>query len=54
MKATDAIPIAMPLLVLAAAAFLAALPPAIRAVRPIPPDAPQRVEGLLVERMEEP
>ena len=35
-KATDAIPIAMPLLVLAAAAFLAALPPAIRAVRTDP------------------
>jgi putative ABC transport system permease protein len=35
-KATDAIPIALPLLVLAVAAFLAALPPAIRAVRTDP------------------
>jgi predicted permease len=35
-KATDAVPIAMPLLVLAVAAFLAALPPAIRAVRTDP------------------
>jgi len=35
-KATDATPIATPLLVLAVAAFLAALPPAIRAVRTDP------------------
>ena len=35
-KATDATPIATPLLVLAFAAFLAALPPAIRAVRTDP------------------